>query len=70
MLPLAAGLREALLGAANEHRIFLSWIESAETGDWSGCDKVSGVDGLTPWRLQQCATEAMEWADTVLRSAR
>lgn len=67
-LPLRAEVREALMGGANRERGPLAWIEAQEQADWDACDSIVTGIGIGCDDLFRCYTEAIPWAETVLRS--
>ena len=67
-LPLREEIREALLGKATSERILLQWLESHEQGDWDACDETVHSNSLDQEILVAGYTEALLWAEQVVRS--
>lgn len=63
ILPLREPVREALLGAPNETRGLLQWIEAQEHGDWLRCDSIARSHALNRDQLQSCYAEAVLWTE-------
>jgi c-di-GMP-related signal transduction protein len=68
-LPLSPEIREALLGAINEERALLEWLEHHERGDWASCDAAAQAHDLNQENLAKIYIEAVEWAEAALHSA-
>ena len=62
-------IREALEGTANRERTLLEWLEHHERGDWAACSALLQANGLGEAEILHCYTEAVVWADVVLRAA-
>jgi c-di-GMP phosphodiesterase len=67
-LPLREEICRALEGEANAERSLLQWLECYEYGDWTGCDAVMKMGGLSGELAISCYMEAVAWAEEVLRS--
>jgi len=61
-------IREALMGTKGGERVFLSWLESCERGDWAGCDAAAQADRLNQEDLVTIYLEAVSWAEAALHS--
>lgn len=61
-------IRNALMGECNADSCLLRWIESYSHGHWSSCDLIANELQIDPDPLQQCAMDAMNWADKMLHS--
>ena len=61
-LPFRTDICQALMGAANQERLPLSWLELHERGDWQACDQLLGDFGGNSAPLAQAYEEALIWA--------
>ncbi len=66
-LPLRNEVRQALEGNANAERRLLGWLESHERGDWASSDEALEATGLKGEALLRVFTDAVAWAEGVLR---
>jgi EAL and modified HD-GYP domain-containing signal transduction protein len=68
-LPLREEIREALKGAVSLESSLLRWVELHERGEWANCDAIAHAHGLNQLEMIVCYTNAVIWADEVLRDA-
>ncbi|MGA2832182.1 MAG: HDOD domain-containing protein [Terracidiphilus sp.] len=68
-LPLREEIRGALLGAASHESSLLRWVELHEHGEWVKCDEIAHTYSLDQLEMIVCYTNAVIWADEVLRDA-
>ncbi len=67
-LPLAEGLREALLGEPNAERILLCWLEFFEQSRWDHCDAWAQEHGLDQATLAQLYLDSVAWSEATLHA--
>jgi EAL and modified HD-GYP domain-containing signal transduction protein len=64
-LPLRPEIRQALLGADNEERCLLTWIESHERNQTSQCSTIADAYGMNEQKLLQFYVDAVVWDMTL-----
>jgi len=67
-LPLAEGVRQALLGADNVFGQWLALARGFERGDWAVVDAALEGLGLDPVAVATAYAQAVEWTDDLFRS--
>lgn len=69
LLPLRSEICDSLLGARNPERQLLTWIEFHERAGWESCDALVRAYRLDPQTLDRYYAQAVQWAESSLRSA-
>jgi c-di-GMP-related signal transduction protein len=66
-LPLREGIRSALLGASNQERRPLSWLELWERGQWGAGSVAAREAGVDEPPLAEAYVDAVRWAEMAMR---
>jgi EAL and modified HD-GYP domain-containing signal transduction protein len=68
LMPLREAAREALLGRDIPEGVLLHWMVCQEHGDWADCDAIVRASSMSHEQVMLCHAQAVEWAETALRS--
>jgi EAL and modified HD-GYP domain-containing signal transduction protein len=68
LLPLRETVRDALMGRDIPESMLLHWIVCQEHGNWAECNAIVRTSGMSHEQVMRCHTQAVEWAETALRT--